>query len=146
MKKITRSALLPFASKTVYDIVNDVSSYPDFLPWCGGAKVLSSSDKEMVASITIAKAGLQQTFTTRNHLTPHTKIEMELVEGPFSHMAGEWTFTELDEDACKITFVIEFQIRNRLLNLAIGPIFEQIATTMVHSFSERARALYGKPS
>ncbi len=143
MKKITRSALLPFPPKTVYDLVNDVDAYPEFLPWCGGARVVESSENEMVASVTIAKAGIKQAFTTRNKLRPYTSVDMELVDGPFSHLAGGWEFKELDERACKITFNIEFEVSNRLLNAAIGAIFEQIASSMVQSFCERAKAKHG---
>jgi len=144
MKKIARSALLPYSAQQVYDLVNDVASYPDFLPWCGGAEVFSASDYEMEAGVTIAKAGIKQTFITKNHLVPGQRIEMHLVDGPFKSLKGEWEFKVLDVDACKIQFEVEFEVSSGLLSAAIGPIFEQIASTLVDSFCERAKQVYSK--
>lgn len=144
MKKITRTALLPYSAKQVYDLVNDVASYPDFLPWCGGSEVLSESDYEMQAKVTIAKAGISQTFETCNHLVPGERIEMRLVDGPFKALHGEWEFKVLDVDACKILFEVEFEVSSGLLSAAISTVFEQIANTLVDAFCERARQVYGK--
>lgn len=142
MKKITRTALLPYSAQQVFDLVNDVASYPDFLPWCGGAEVLSSSSFEMNAKVTIAKAGIKQTFETHNHLVPGQRIQMNLVDGPFKSLRGVWEFKALDVDACKILFDVEFEVSSGLLSVAIGPIFEQIANTLVDSFCERAKQVY----
>lgn len=144
MKKIARSALLPYSAQRVYDIVNDVDAYPEFLPWCGGAQILQSpNDYEMKASITIAKAGIKQTFSTHNHLVPGQRIEVHLLDGPFKTLRGEWEFKKLDEQACKILFEVEFEVSNGLFNMAVGPVFEQIAGTLVDSFCKRAKQLYG---
>ncbi|WP_127471027.1 type II toxin-antitoxin system RatA family toxin [Thiomicrorhabdus aquaedulcis] len=142
MKKITRSALLPYSATQIYNLVNDVNAYPAFLPWCGGARVVSQNGLEMIAEVTIAKAGIKQTFRTRNHLVPPERIGMQLEQGPFKALTGEWTFKALDVDACKIFFEVEFEV-NSLLGLALGPIFEHIASTMVDSFCERAKHVYG---
>lgn len=142
MKKIARSALLPYSAEQVYNLVNDVKSYPEFLPWCGGSEVMYQTESEMQAGVTISKAGIKQSFVTKNQLVPGKRIVMHLVDGPFKSLRGEWEFKALDEDACKIKFEVEFEVSNRLLNLAIGPIFEQIATTMVDSFCERAKQVY----
>lgn len=143
MKKISRSALLPYSSQAVFDLVNDIEAYPEFLPWCGGAEIKESSEKEMVASVLISKAGIKQVFTTRNTLTEPERIDMTLVDGPFKALTGTWLFKVLDEDACKISLDIEFEISNSLLNAAIGAIFEQIASTLVQSFCDRAKQVYG---
>jgi ribosome-associated toxin RatA of RatAB toxin-antitoxin module len=142
MKKITRTALLPYSAQQLYDLVNDVGSYPQFLPWCGGAEVVSEDALQMQARVTIAKAGIKQTFETCNHLVPGQRIEMQLVDGPFKHLRGEWLFKPLDVDACKIQFEVEFEVSSGLLNVAIGPLFEQIANTLVDSFCERAKQVY----
>lgn len=143
MKKIVRTALLPYSADQVYKLVNDVKSYPEFLPWCGGSEVISESDYAMQAGVVIAKAGIKQKFVTDNHLVPGKRIEMRLLDGPFKSLKGEWQFKALDVDACKIQFEVEFEVSNGLLNMAIGPIFEQIASTMVDSFSKRAKEIYG---
>ena len=143
MKKITRTALLPYSAQQVFDLVNDVDSYPAFLPWCGGSEVVSVSNSEMKAKVTIAKAGIKKTFETHNHLVNGQRIEMSLIDGPFKSLRGEWEFKALDVDACKIRFEVEFEVSSGLLNAAIGPIFEQIANTLVDSFCERAKQVYG---
>jgi len=142
MKKITRSALLPYSAPQVYDLVNDVARYPEFLPWCGGAKVIEQTETEMVASVTIAKLGFSKSFTTRNQLVLNKSIHMQLLEGPFSHLEGLWSFKALNEEACKITFEVEFEVSHGLLNKALGPIFEQIASSFVDSFCQRAKQVY----
>lgn len=145
MKKITRTALLPYSAKQMYDLVNDVAAYPEFLPWCDKAEVLQQDSSSMQASVTISKAGIKQAFTTNNHLVEAKRIEMHLVDGPFKSMRGEWEFKALDKDACKVLFEIEFEVSSGILNLAIGPIFEQIASTLVDSFCERAKQVYPNP-
>ena len=142
MKKIARTALLPYSAEKVYRLVNDVERYPEFLPWCGGSEVISESEYEMQAGVTISKAGIKQTFVTKNHLVPGQRIEMHLLDGPFKSLKGEWQFKALDQEACKIQFEVEFEV-NTLLGAAIGPLFEQIASTMVDSFCERAKQIYG---
>lgn len=143
MKKITRSALLPYSSEQMFHLVNDVERYPEFLPWCGDAKVVASHPSEMVASVTIAKAGIEQTFTTRNHLVPFERIEMQLVDGPFKALTGEWSFKALDESACKVVLDISFEMKAGILNVAVGTVFEKIASTLVDSFCNRAKEVYG---
>lgn len=143
MKKISRNALLPYSAEAMFILVNDVASYPEFLPWCGGSEVIHANDKEMTASVTIAKAGLSQTFTTQNHIHHGEQIVMELLDGPFSSLNAVWQFKVLDEHACKISFDVEFEVKNALLNAAIGTVFEQIASTLVQSFCERAKQVYG---
>jgi len=143
MKKITRSALLPYSAELVFSLVNDVEAYPEFLPWCRSSDVLEQSDDIMVARVDIQKAGIQQSFTTRNRLTYPERIQLSLVDGPFDELEGDWRFETIGEEACRISLDLRFSIRNRLLSMAVGPVFEQIAATLVQSFCDRAKALYG---
>jgi ribosome-associated toxin RatA of RatAB toxin-antitoxin module len=143
MKKISRTALLPYSALKVYNLVNDVAAYPEFLPWCGASEVISETATEMVAKVTIAKAGLRQTFETKNQLVAGERIEMSLVEGPFKYLKGEWLFKPLGEEACKIQFEVEFEVSSGVLNLALGTVFEHISSTLVDSFCERAKVIYG---
>ena len=133
---------MPYSAQQVYNLVNDVDSYPEFLPWCGGSEVVSESGSEMTAKVTIAKLGIKQTFETKNHLVPGHRIQMNLISGPFKSLRGEWEFKALDVDACRIRFEVEFEVNSGILNAAIGPIFEQIASTFVDSFCERAKQVY----
>ena len=143
MKQITRSALLPYSAESVFDLVDDVEAYPDFLPWCRDSEVLERSEQTLVARIHIQKAGIHQSFTTRNHRERPQRMQLSLVEGPFDMLEGDWHFESIGDDACRISLDLRFSIRNRLLNVAVGPVFEQIAATLVQSFCDRAKALYG---
>lgn len=141
--RIERSALLPYPAQALYELVNDVASYPQFLPWCSASQVLESSASEMRASLTLAKAGMRQSFTTCNRLVPGQSIEMQLVEGPFSRLHGLWTFTVLNDNACKISLDLSFDYAGALMRATLGPLFTQAANTMVDAFCQRARQLYG---
>ncbi|MBK3749524.1 type II toxin-antitoxin system RatA family toxin [Stutzerimonas balearica] len=140
---IQRSALLPYPAQALFDMVNDVASYPQFLPWCSATEVLSSSDTHMQASMTVGKAGLSQRFKTRNDLDPGKRIEMTLEEGPFSHLHGIWEFKALGEQACKISLDLRFDYAGPVVKMALGPLFTQAANTLVDAFCERAKQLYG---
>jgi len=143
MKKITRSVLLNYSAQQMYDVVNDVAAYPQFLPWCGGVQILQQTEQDLKASILIEKLGIRQAFSTHNHMLPAERIEMRLIDGPFSHLQGEWCFKALDTQACKVNFEIEFEVSSGLLNMALSALFEQISNTMVDSFITRAKTLYG---
>lgn len=143
MHCVERSVLVPFSASQMFELVADVQKYPDFMPWCGGSSVTERNELGMQASITIALAGLSQTFTTRNrHDYPH-KIELELVNGPFSALTGEWVFKPLADDACKVSFTLKYAFSNRALETLVGPIFNRIATSFIDSFSQRAQSIYG---
>lgn len=128
----------------MYDLVADIQSYGDFLPWCGGSEILNRTPEEVTASIAIAYRGVSQSFTTRNRLDPGHGMSLQLVDGPFKTLHGAWRFEPLDETACKVTLDLEFEFSNRLLGMAVGPVFESIASSLVDSFHVRAKAVYGQ--
>ena len=105
---IQRSALLPYPAQALYDLVNDVAKYPEFLPWCSSAEILERTEVLMRASLGVAKGGLSQHFVTRNTLVPGQSIEMNLEEGPFTKLHGVWVFKPLGEKACKISLDMTF--------------------------------------
>ncbi len=144
MPEITRSALLPYPARFMYDLVNDVNSYPEFLPWCGAVKIHAEDGVSMDASINIRGAGLNQWFKTRNSMTSGESIGMELVEGPFRRLSGVWRFTPIDEIGCKIELDMTFEFKRGLAAALIGPVFTRIANTLVDSFCERARELHDR--
>ncbi len=133
---------MPFAAQYMYDIVNDVSAYPDFLPWCGGAKILSSGEDYREASVLMKKGPLNHWFSTRNQLTENERIDMRLIDGPFKKLQGAWVFQALDSESCKISLDLEFDFSNGLTSALLTPIFSQIANTMVDSFCTRAQEIY----
>ncbi|WP_421682122.1 type II toxin-antitoxin system RatA family toxin [Stutzerimonas urumqiensis] len=140
---IQRSALLPYSAEALYDMVNDVARYPEFLPWCSATQVLESGETTMRAQMTVEKAGLKQKLLTRNTLEPGKRIEMTLEEGPFKQLHGVWEFKALGEKACKIHLDLRFDYAGPLVRMTLGPLFNQAANTLVDAFCERARALYG---
>ncbi|MDH3632021.1 MAG: type II toxin-antitoxin system RatA family toxin [Gammaproteobacteria bacterium] len=133
---------MPYPVQFMYDIVNDVESYPEFLPWCGDVKINQLDNSSMEASILMRGAGLNHWFKTRNTMVPGQSIEMELVEGPFSKLEGLWRFTAIDSDGCKIELMLQFEMKQGLASTLIAPAFSRIANTMVDSFCERARDRY----
>jgi len=142
MPAVHRSALVPFSAAKMYDLVNDVEQYPQFLPGCDGARVLEQEEQLMVASLLVSKAGVKQWFTTRNELTKDSAISMNLQDGPFKRLTGGWRFTELAENACKIELELEFEFSNSIAQLAFGKVFSSLANSMVKAFTERAKEVY----
>ncbi len=142
MAQVSRSALVMFSADEMYRLVNDVASYPSFLPGCTGSQVIDHSDGVMTASVDVAKAGISKTFVTQNTLVHGEKILMQLVEGPFKKLCGGWTFTALDEQACKIHLNLEFEFSNKLVEIAFGKVFHDLVGSMVQAFTERAKEVY----
>ena len=140
---IQRSALLPYPAQALFDLVNDVASYPQFLPWCSASEVLEVSETHMRASLAVAKGGLSQRFVTVNTLVPGQMIRLSLAEGPFSQLHGHWEFKALGDTACKISLDLTFDYAGPLVKATLGPLFNQAANTLVDAFCERAKQLYG---
>ncbi len=145
MPLISRNALVSYTTEEMYDLVADVESYAEFLPWCRSTTVLYREGEEVKASIEIAKGALNKSFTTLNRLQKNKMIEMRLVEGPFKHLEGFWRFESLkDNQACKISLDLDFDFENRLIAFAVGSVFNQIANSMVDAFCKRAVEVYGE--
>lgn len=140
---IQRSALLPYPAQALFDLVNDVASYPQFLPWCSASEVLEVSETHMRASLAVAKAGLSQRFVTVNTLVPGQLIELRLAEGPFTQLHGHWEFKALGDKACKISLDLTFDYAGPLVRATLGPLFNQATNTLVDAFCQRAKQLYG---
>lgn len=143
MANVNRSALVSYSAESMFDLVNDVDAYPQFLPGCAETTVHKADENQMKASILISKGGLRQWFTTQNQLKRGEYIRMELIEGPFSHLTGGWRFTPLSADACKIELDLRFEFASRLAQAAFGKIFSSVASNMVAAFTQRAREVYG---
>lgn len=143
MVSVVRSALLPHSPRQMFDLVNDIGQYPAFLPNCLSARVLEKSDDELLGELCLGKAGIRQRFVTRNRLRPPEAIDMELVEGDFSHFNAQWRFEAMGGDACKVTLEMDFAFRSKLIHLAAGSLFRGTAGEMVDAMAARARAVYG---
>ncbi len=144
MTCISRTALIPYSAAEMYALVDDIASYPKFLEWCRSATELERSEDEVTARLELARGALHKAFTTRNRMQRNKMVEMRLVEGPFRLLEGFWRFDALGERACKVSFDLEFEFSSRLVGVAAGPAFSQIANTMVDAFCKRAVEIYGK--
>ncbi|MEH0666631.1 SRPBCC family protein [Vibrio scophthalmi] len=142
MKQVSRSALVSFSAEQMYELVNDVASYPEFLPGCSGSRVIEESQDAMVASVDVSKAGISKTFTTSNTLHFGEAIIMNLVDGPFKTLKGGWYFTPLDERACKVELKLEFEFSSKMIEMAFGKIFNELTSNMVNAFTARAKQVY----
>ena len=143
MAVVHKSVLLGYSAAQMFSLVDKVEDYPSFLPWCGGVDVRERARDRLVAAIMIDYHGVRQSFTTENTNLPPTRMQMRLVEGPFSQLDGEWRFTPLRDDACKVEFDLHYEFSSKLLEKLIGPVFSKIADSFVDSFRKRAEAVYG---
>lgn len=141
---IHKSALVAYTPAEMFVLVSDVDAYPQFLPWCRTARVLWREGDEVKACIEMAKGSLQKSFTTHNRHQSNKMIEMRLIDGPFKRLEGYWRFDPLGDKACKVSLDLEFEFATRMLSLMVGPVFSQIANTLVDAFQQRAVQVYGK--
>lgn len=142
MNTLKRNAIVPYSSRQMYELVNSIEDYPRFLPWCHSSRVISRTDVEVVAELEINWKGVRKSFTTRNVLHPHDKMEMHLLNGPLKHMEGVWAFAALDEQACKVMLDLEFEFAGGFIDRLFQPVFQHIANTLVDAFCKRAVELY----
>jgi len=143
LESVKRSALVPYTAEEMFTLVSDIESYPRFLPWCRSSRVLSQDNDEVCASIEFSVSGLTRSFTTRNRHQVNKIIEIQLVDGPFSRLDGCWQFDRLGETGSKISLFMKYDFENRVLGMVVGPVFNQIASTLVDSFQKRAVEVYG---
>jgi ribosome-associated toxin RatA of RatAB toxin-antitoxin module len=148
MKQVRKSVLLWYSAQEMYDLVTDVEAYPRFLPWCDSARVVARHDDGVTARIGLHYLGLRHAFTTRNIEDPGRKVTIELVDGPFSRLDGEWRFVSLGQaqaqgDACKIEFDLRYAFASGALQKLVSPVFDRIANTFVDAFVKRAESVYG---
>lgn len=143
MKKIHKSALVAYSPEQMFKLVDNIDAYADFLPWCSNSQIIERTDEYVKGNLEISYSQLNKYFVTKNLNTPHSQIEMQLVEGPFKHLLGLWSFSALGEDGCKIELNMEFEFSNKLIDMTVGPVFGKIANSLVDAFTERAKSIYG---
>lgn len=142
MTTVRKSRAVNFSCEQMYNLVNDVERYEEFLPYFAESVVHHRDQDEVQATLSITAAGMSKSFTTRNRLQANKMIEIRLVDGPFSHLEGFWRFDETS-DGCVIAFDLEFEFAGRMFSMLLGPIFEQVTDKMVDAFCDRATDLYG---
>ncbi len=143
MTVIDKTALLSYSAEAVYNLVNDIPAYPEYIEGCVGSEVLQSEPNFMIARLDLSKGGVKQSFTTKNRLLPYERIGLSLVDGPFIYFDGEWVFTPLQADACKVSFHLEFEVSNPLIGMAANRLLSSVSNNLVSSICSRAKQIYG---
>ncbi|MCW7541218.1 type II toxin-antitoxin system RatA family toxin [Aquabacterium sp. A7-Y] len=148
MKHVKKSVLLWYSAQEIYELVTRVTDYPQFLPWCEKAEILSEKPDGMTARLTLAYAGLRHAFTTENTHVPGETVVVKLVDGPFSLLEGNWRFNTLSAGssgppACKVELDLRYAFSSGALSALVSPVFDRIANTLVDSFVRRAEQVYG---
>ncbi len=145
MQRVRKSVLVPYGAQQMFTLVDDVTRYPEFLPWCAGCDVLDVHEGGKTARLHINYHGVKAHFTTDNVNTPPESIVVTLNDGPFRHLHGEWTFKALAEDACKVEFALAYEFKTHLLETLVGPVFNHIVHTFIDAFVRRADVVFAKP-
>lgn len=142
--EIKRTALVLHSAMDMFRVVQDVPSYPEFLSWCLDATVYEETADYQLASLEIKVAGFVTSFTTRNRFVPGERMTLALIDGPFSHLSGEWRFRALGEEGSKVMLSMNFDFSNAIISSAFRRGFTRIADKLVHDFGKRADAVYGR--
>jgi ribosome-associated toxin RatA of RatAB toxin-antitoxin module len=140
MREIRRSALVAQLPSRMFALINDIESYPQFVPGCTRAQIESRTEREIVATMAIKRGAMHAQFTTRNELDPDARIAMKLVRGPFRELEGEWRLTPVGATGCRVELMLRFAFANPLSALLFEPLFETTAASLVDAFVARARA------
>ena len=140
---VSKSALLPYSAQQLFDLINDIESYPSFLDGCVAAEILHSEDNLVEARLSLSKKGVNQEFVTRNRLVAPESISMELIEGPLESLNGEWTITPLAEQGCKLNLELDFEMKKGFIMQMIARFFGEISNRLVDAVSEEAARRYG---
>lgn len=141
MREVKRSALVAQPPGRMYALINDIESYPSFVPWCTHARVESRTDTEIVATLGVKRALLHTEFTTRNTLEPERAVHLQLLSGPFSSLEGSWRLTPIGDAGTRIDFEMRFKFANAVMSAVLEPLFENTAGSLVDAFVVRARKI-----
>ena len=144
MRKVSRSALVPYSAREMFVIVDDVEAYPEFLPWCNDAQVRNRCDDTVEATLELHKGALSNHFTTLNTRHEFTAIDLSLVGGPFKYLEGGWQFKDLGDDGSKVILELDFQFNSMLVDMVFGAFFEDTCNSMVDAFARRAVQIFGE--
>ncbi|MDH4124274.1 MAG: type II toxin-antitoxin system RatA family toxin [Gammaproteobacteria bacterium] len=142
MRKVQRSALVRHSADAMYSLVDDIESYPEFLPWCRHSEIHFREGPVVEATLDLHRGELSRKFRTRNTAVGKSVIDMQLVDGPFNYLVGRWTFTQLGDSGSKVALNLEFEFSNRAVDLIFGAFFEEVCNSLVEAFTRRADAVF----
>lgn len=138
MIEIKKTVIVPHTTKRMFNLVTDIKNYPNYLPWCTSTVINNENGNEVTGRVNIEYLKIKTHFTTKNTNIPYEKIEMSFIDGPFKAFSGQWHFTQLGENGCKIDFLLKYQFSNIILEKAIGPVFSYISKNIVDCFIKEA--------
>lgn len=144
MHSVRRSALVLHSAEQMFGLVDDIESYPEFLPWCSDAHIEHEKGDVIDASLELHKGGLRKRFKTRNTRHFPYAIELELLGGPFRYLSGGWHFDDLGRQGSKVSLELDFEFESTLLDMLLGSFFEETCNKLVDAFTQRARVVYPK--
>jgi len=142
MPTISRSALVMHSVDEMYQLINDILSYPKFIPDCSDSKIINQDENSVTASLLVSKGGLKKWFTTKNTLVSNEQVQLQLVDGPFKQLTGCWNLQPLSDEACKISLELEYEFSSKVFDLAFGKVFNHLTNNMVQAFTQRAKEVY----
>lgn len=143
MTKISKQQQVNYSANEMYRLVNDIEAYPEFLPWCTATNIIQQEEQELVASVSIAIGKIKQSFTTANRMLENKTITMQLVEGPFKQLVGDWQFQSVNDQQCIVSLDMQFEFKNKLVKHTLGHVFNKIIDSLVEAFVDRAQYVYG---
>lgn len=141
-KTIERTALVEQSAEQMFALVNDIENYPRFMEGCVGAELLEISERQVMARLDIRKGRFAHSFITRNSLHPCRKIDLQLVDGPFQQLEGQWQFTPIGDLGCRVSLSLTFEFKSRLIAVAGNPWIESMGNKLVDAVCQRAREIY----
>lgn len=136
--------VMPYTQAQMYDLVLDVDRYPEFLPWCLGAKIWKRDEGALYADLVIGYGVIRERFTSKVTFTPNSHIHVEYLKGPMKHLSNHWKFASTDNNGCEVDFFVDFEFKNPILRKVMGVFFNEAVRVMVRAFEARAQQLYRK--
>jgi ribosome-associated toxin RatA of RatAB toxin-antitoxin module len=144
VKTVRQQARVRFSADQMFDLVNDVEAYPRFLPWCQKATIRFANESRVEATLEVGVRGVTHRFTTRNSLDRPARIGIELIEGPFRKLGGEWRFEPRDDQGCTVSLNLDFEASSVPLRFVFEILFEELVRSQVQAFVDRAESVYGR--
>ncbi len=143
MTEIHRSAMLPYPAESMFDLVNDIKAYPEFMDGCVGAQILQEEGNTIDARLYLKKGFFKQQIRTRNINTYGRAIDLELLEGPLTDFKGRWEFVTVSPESCKVSLTISFSIKASVANIGLSKLLGIVSNSLVDAIADRAKKLYG---
>jgi coenzyme Q-binding protein COQ10 len=144
MPTYQESRIVPYTSEQLYALVMDIEKYPEFLPWCLGARINAQSKTHLSADVIVGYKVFREQFSSRVHFTQDKEIDVEYLKGPMRHLHNKWAFKDVKSGQCKVDFYVDFSLKTKLFESIVDQFFHKALVRMITSFETRAIDLYGE--